>query len=244
MHAEFGEYSLRAMLKTQVVVDAQRQQIAERVVDVIRHLHSCKIVHADVRPDHFYLVGSKWKLMDLSRAVVLNEPLLLMRGAQPPCYCAPEVADSLVGNVATAIQPESELREEQSAPNLLARPSLDAWGIGLTLYELFSFGGEPLFAADASHLHALVERRVAINLGHVRPVSARHLLEKLLSLDADARASLDDIVHHAWLAGGLDTVELGSSFSGLQQAQEVTQRQLGRFQAALATNPTPYVTSG
>ena len=48
---------------------------------------------------------------------------------------------------------------------------------------------------------------------------------------AETGAKLFD--YHAWLAGGMDTTELESSFSGMQQAQELTQRQLGRVQAGL-----------
>ena len=44
------------------------------------------------------------------------------------------------------------------------------------------------------------------------------------------------VARHAWLAGGLDTAELSESFSGLQSAQELTQRQLGSLSAWLRSN--------
>ena len=70
-------------------------------------------------------------------------------------------------------------------------------------------------------------------LGCVRPDAAKHLLEKLLAFEPNERPSLEDVARHAWLSGGLDTVELNQSFSGLQSKQEQTQRQLARVQAGL-----------
>ena len=43
------------------------------------------------------------------------------------------------------------------------------------------------------------------------------------------------VARHAWLSGGLDTAELAESFSGLQQAQEITQRALGSLSAYLSS---------
>ena len=54
------------------------------------------LVHADLRPDHFYLIGSTWKLTDLSRSQLASEPLQPTRGAQPLCYCAPEFAEHII----------------------------------------------------------------------------------------------------------------------------------------------------
>jgi hypothetical protein len=118
---------------------------------------------------------------------------------------------------------------------LAATPKLDSWGLGLAIYELFSSGGAPLFpfATDASHLEALADGTVDTYLGAVSPPAARHVLEKLLEIEPERRASLDDVIKHAWFGGGLDTIELQDSFAGLQQAQELTQRQLATMQAEL-----------
>ena len=70
-------------------------------------------------------------------------------------------------------------------------------------------------------------------LGAVQPLSARHLLAKLLALEPSKRAPLDEVARHAWLVGGLDTIELHESYAGLQQAQQLTQRQLATVQAEL-----------
>ena len=42
---EYGGYSLRELLTTSDVTDAHRRQLAERLVDIVRHLHGCHVVH-------------------------------------------------------------------------------------------------------------------------------------------------------------------------------------------------------
>lgn len=80
-------------------------------------------------------------------------------------------------------------------------------------------------------------------LGAVRPSSARHFLSKMLAFDPSQRASLDELARHAWLAGGLDTTELLDSFSGLQNAQEVTQRSLGSLSAWLRSTAAEHASA-
>ena len=74
-------------------------------------------------------------------------------------------------------QPEGMALENELALDVLADPSLDTWGAGLTIYELFS-AGAPLFpiGKDTSHLEALAERTATPSLGTVcRPrASATH----------------------------------------------------------------------
>jgi serine/threonine protein kinase len=230
--SEFGQYSLRTMLRDEVLTDVHRQLLAERLVAVTRHLHACQLVHTDIRPDHFFLVGGTWKLMDLSRSLAVGEPLPSTRGSQPTCYYAPEVAE-LALRLARANDDIPSAAAPSQFPALSAHESLDVWGLGLAVYELFSSGGQPLFGAETSHVRELAERSAHLHVGHVRPASARHLLEKMLRFEPGERATCDEVAHHAWLAGGMDTTELESSFSGMQQAQELTQRQLGRVQAGL-----------
>lgn len=180
------------------------------------------------------------------------------------CYCAPEVAELVLrrlspedeaggdsggeageGAAAAACARPGPITGSGDALGnvkgalrleLIAEESLDVWGLGLTLYELFSSGGLPLFpsALDASHLTKLVDGTVEISLGLVQPSAARHLLARLLALEPRQRIPLDQIARHAWLVGGLDTIELSESFAGLQMAQEVTQRQLAMVQAELS----------
>jgi len=234
---EYGTISLRELLTTQDVSDSQRRHLAERLLEITRHLHACGLVHADLRPDHFFLIGHVWKLADLSRALSRDEPLPTTRGAQPLAYCAPEFAALALAHAAQ--------RGKDAGIEVAAHESLDTWGLALCWYELFS-GGLPLYphanertplgASHPPHLEALADRTAVPCLGNVRPPTAQHLLTKMLAFEPSERPSLDLVSRHAWFTGGLDTSELEESFSGMQHAQELTQRQLGSLSAWLRSN--------
>ena len=114
-----------------------------------------------------------------------------------------------------------------------AHPSLDAWGLGLLLYELFC--GVALFAGakERAHFAALADGSCRVELGAVSAAAPRHLLAKLLRLDPAERCSLDEAASHAYLSGGLDTLELAESFQGLQRQQEAMQDEMARIEAEL-----------
>ena len=161
MVLEYGDTSLRSRLQMGQLVDAERRQIFERLVAAVRHLHSVGVVHADIRPEQFYHVGGQWKLMDFAQSHLEGYPLPAYRGAQPMCYCAPEVAALVLQRLDSGEEPD------ESTP---AKTTLDTWGLGLTLFELF--GGAPLFPAAkrADHLRALVDGSIEIPLGTVQPL--------------------------------------------------------------------------
>ena len=236
---EYGPYSMRQLLIDEELTDSHRRQIAERLVSVVSHLHACKIIHADLRPEHFFLMGDTWKLVDLSRALGTGELLPATRGAQPLCYCAPELAEYTMRN---GNRPSDQPNAES---DLRAHESIDVWGLGLTIYELFS-GGSPLFQVEkgGGHIESLAERAATISLGNVRPASARHLLEKLICFEPNERLTFAEIARHAWLSGGLDTRELNASFSGLQSTQELTQRALGSLKAFIRSSGGPVERDG
>ena len=67
----------------------------------------------------------------------------------------------------------------------------------------------------------------------MRTPAPRHLLGKLLQLDPDQRCTLEAAANHAYLSGGLDTVELSDTFQGLQRQQESMQHEMARIEAEL-----------
>ena len=57
-------------------------------------------------------------------------------------------------------------------------------------------------------------------------IQARHLLKKILVKNHVDRANISAVLKHAYLCGGMDTIQLGSSFSYLQTTQKQLQTML------------------
>ena len=107
------------------------------------------------------------------------------------------------------------------------------WGLGLLLYELCL--GVALFAGakEGAHFGAMAGGALPVELAAIRLPSLRHLVAKLVRLEPTERCSLEATAHHAYLAGGLDTVELSESFQGLQTRQEAMQHEMAKIEAEL-----------
>ena len=67
----------------------------------------------------------------------------------------------------------------------------------------------------------------------VDDIQARHLLKKLLVKNHADRASVQAVLKHAYLCGGMDTIQRESSFGYLQQTQEQLQTMLTELSGQL-----------
>ena len=57
------------------------------------------------------------------------------------------------------------------------------------------------------------------SLGCVSDLQARHLLQKMLHRDPGARLPSSKVLKHGFLTGGLDTVQMESTFGPMQKGQ-------------------------
>ena len=195
---EYGEQSLRTLLDGGRLQESVCRTLTERLLQLVRHLHSRGVVHTDLRAEHVFLVGGEWKLVDLSHALLIGEPLPAARGTQPCRYVAPEVADYWLQQYGRATDGKGACARSQPPVGVLslgvpADPSLDAWGLGLLLYELLC--GIALFAGakERKHFAALADGSCRVELGAVSSAAPRHLLAKLLRLDPVGRCSLNNL---------------------------------------------------
>jgi len=61
-------------------------------------------VHTDLRAEHVFLLDGEWKLVDLSHALLIGEPLPAARGIQPTRYVAPEMVRVRVSRVRVRVR--------------------------------------------------------------------------------------------------------------------------------------------
>jgi len=98
------------------------RSLAQSICLIVAGLHAKRLVHTDLRPEHFLFFDGKLKLADVDGCVPLGAEIVLADPSMPfsACHCAPERARLLTG--------AEELLE--------AQPSLDTWSVGMTLCEL------------------------------------------------------------------------------------------------------------
>ena len=116
---EYGEQSLADYLKKGALQRNERKFIVDRLGHVVLHLHSQNVVHCDLKPHNFVLIGLKWKVIDLENARRAGEPVSMKVS---PSYCSPELARAVLN---------------KQADRMRAACALDVWSFGLVLFELF-----------------------------------------------------------------------------------------------------------
>ena len=90
------------------------------VANRLREIHAAGYVHGALKPEHIIHLReqNRWTLVDFDRAVAFGSTLA---PSAVEMYTAPEaVADS------------------EGAPGITAKPSLDAWALGVVAFELLT----------------------------------------------------------------------------------------------------------
>ena len=113
----------------------------------------------------------------------------------------------------------------KQAERMRASCSIDMWGLGLVIFELFS--RLPYFADKPDTMQQLANyAELEVPKDIVDDIQARHVLKKLLVKNHVERANIQAVLKHAYLCGGMDTIQKASSFGYLQQTQAQLQTML------------------
>ena len=135
---------------------------------------------------------------------------LITHSQVSPSYCSPELARAVLG---------------KQADRMRAACTLDMWSFGLVFFELFA--RQPYFADKPDTMQQLASyAELEVPKDIVDDIQARHVLKKLLVKNHVERANIQAVLKHAYLCGGMDTIQKASSFGYLQQTQEQLQTML------------------
>ncbi|KAE8300319.1 Serine/threonine-protein kinase DCLK2 [Larimichthys crocea] len=180
----------------------------------LKYLHSINIVHRDIKPENLlvfeYPDGTKsLKLGDFGLATVVEGPLYTVCGT--PTYVAPEIIS-------------------ESGYGL----KVDIWAAGVITYILLC--GFPPFRSESNMQEDLFDQILLGRLDFPSPYwdnitdSAKELIGKMLTVNAEARYTAQDILSHPWVT---DDAVIGNNMK-----MEVTGKLKTHFNTAPKHNNT------
>uniref|UniRef100_A0A0G4HLN4 Non-specific serine/threonine protein kinase n=1 Tax=Chromera velia CCMP2878 TaxID=1169474 RepID=A0A0G4HLN4_9ALVE len=183
------------------IPEAEARVYFKMIVDGLHYLHERRIVHRDLKPENILLTeqgpNKILKITDFGLARTINNP---MGGAHTfcgtPLYFAPELIamNNPETPGAAALQAETGNRYGLA---------VDMWSLGVVLYIMLS--AEPPFPDDRSFNHLVLTTPVSFGGPKWLHVSgqAKELIRKLLKVNPAERLTVEQVLHHPWLAASL-----------------------------------------
>ena len=170
---------------------------------------------------------------NLGKGALLSESPTLARAVAQASSVVNTAGDVGDFNKDELRQLEAPLKLPNGKP-LRAAVAMDIWAVGLIAFELFT--NEPFFAgcSDDVALQVLASSTpLELPMARIADTQAQHLLAKILVKRPKERATIEMILRHAYLVGGLDTQQVGGSFAMLHESQNAFKTELDRLQAGL-----------
>ncbi|PNH06249.1 putative serine/threonine-protein kinase [Tetrabaena socialis] len=178
-----------------------------QMVSALDYCHRRHVVHRDLKPENILMDHeNNLKIADFGLAAVaapFSGGLTLQCGT--PEFTAPEITEG---------------REYDG-------PSVDIWSMGVLLYEVLS-GSLPFRGANQAALFKSIQRGVYDPLPSAISHDCQDLVRRMLIVDPECRATMDDILASTWVAKATAGVAGVSSSLGF-----------GPLSAGLAGNDEP-----
>jgi serine/threonine-protein kinase TTK/MPS1 len=199
---ERGEMDLEAFLRAgKLRLDVlRRQQIGlfwVQMLYAVRALHQRDIVHADLKPANFILVGGVLKLIDFGIAKkIQSDRTSITRDVIVGSfnYISPEAVGNFIdlgGRVS-----------DQNKPNMKISTKSDVWSLGCILYYLV-YGRLPFGTIShlALKLEAIVNPNHTISFLDTDLPHVVDVLRRCLDRNPRSRPTVDELLQHPFVTG-------------------------------------------
>ncbi|KAI8900785.1 kinase-like domain-containing protein [Globomyces pollinis-pini] len=164
------------------VKEREARHFFRMVLSAIDYCHQNAIIHRDLKPENLLLDDKKnIKIIDFGFGNNFTINGLLDTFCGSPFYAAPEM---ILGKKYEG-------------------PEVDMWSLGVILFALLC-GHLPFDDDNMKELYKKIASGTYKCPGYVEP-SARHLIDRLITVDPKKRATLKEVLQHEWVNEGYES---------------------------------------
>ncbi|ERF71301.1 hypothetical protein EPUS_03455 [Endocarpon pusillum Z07020] len=186
----------------QKLSEEETRKVFIQLFQGIKYLHERNIVHRDIKPENILLTDKNLsvKLADFGLAKIIGEQSFTTTLCGTPSYVAPEIL--------------AQTRQRKYTR------AVDVWSLGVVLYICLC--GFPPFSDElysAENPYSLAQQIKMGRFDYPSPYwdsvgdPALDLIDRMLTVDADLRITVDECLNHPWITGKLDNWQLNVSLS-------------------------------
>ncbi|KAJ3265561.1 hypothetical protein HK104_006278, partial [Borealophlyctis nickersoniae] len=163
-----------------------KERIARRlfrqIVSAVDYCHQSSIIHRDLKPENLLLdTDRNIKIIDFGFVKLYDRYDMLKTFCGSPFYASPEM---ILGKQ-------------------YAGPEVDVWSMGVILFALLN-GHLPFRDSNNTELYRKISQGVYETQTQYMTASSADLIKKMLTVDPETRATIEQIRNHPWVLEGCD----------------------------------------
>ncbi|ORZ38998.1 kinase-like domain-containing protein, partial [Catenaria anguillulae PL171] len=161
------------------VKEKEARAFYRMMLSALHYCHANAVIHRDLKPENLLLDNDKTiKIIDFGFGNTFKPHGLLETFCGSPFYAAPEM---ILGKKYEG-------------------PEVDMWSVGVILFALLC-GHLPFDDENIKELYKKIAAGSFTCPSYLSP-SAKHLIQRLITVDPRKRATLDEVLNHAWVNEG------------------------------------------